>query len=51
MLYYLAEYYDIRGNKNLANRYFLQVQDLNRNYVIEWRLNEWALEKRNLGSF
>jgi tetratricopeptide (TPR) repeat protein len=46
MLYYLAEYYDIRGNKNLADRYFLQVRELNRKYILEWRLNEWALEKR-----
>jgi tetratricopeptide (TPR) repeat protein len=51
MLYYLAEYYDIRGNKNLADRYFLQVRELNRKYILEWRLNEWALEKQNMGSF
>jgi tetratricopeptide (TPR) repeat protein len=48
MLYYLANYYDIRGNKNLADTYFLQVRDLNQKTVLEWRLNEWALEQRNL---
>jgi tetratricopeptide (TPR) repeat protein len=51
LLYYLAEYYDIRGNKNLADRYFLQVRELNRKYIPEWRLNEWALEKRNIENF
>jgi tetratricopeptide (TPR) repeat protein len=48
MLYYLANYYDIRGNTNLANKYFLQVKELGRKGIIEWRLNEWALEQRNL---
>jgi predicted Zn-dependent protease len=50
-LYYLANYYDIRGNKNLANKYFLQVKDLDRRAIPEWRLNELALEERNLGNF
>ncbi|MDR3167571.1 MAG: tetratricopeptide repeat protein [Treponema sp.] len=48
MLYYLANYYDIRGNKTLADRYFLQVKELGRRGMIEWRLNEWILEQRNL---
>jgi tetratricopeptide (TPR) repeat protein len=48
MLYYLANYYDIRGNKNLADKYFLQVRELGRRGMIEWRLNEWTLEQRNL---
>ncbi|MDR0689917.1 MAG: tetratricopeptide repeat protein [Spirochaetaceae bacterium] len=51
MFYYLAEYYDARGNKNLADRYFLQVRELDQRYILEWRLNEWALEKRNMGNF
>ncbi|MDR2028562.1 MAG: tetratricopeptide repeat protein [Treponema sp.] len=51
MLYYLANYYDIRGNKNLADKYFLQVQDLNQKATVEWRLNEWALEQRNLKAY
>jgi len=50
MLYYLAQYYDIRGNKNLADKYFLQVRDLNRQGIVEWRLNEWILEKRVAGN-
>ncbi|MDR2101536.1 MAG: tetratricopeptide repeat protein [Treponema sp.] len=48
MLYYLASYYDIRGNKTLADKYFLQIQELGRRGIIEWRLNEWTLEQRNL---
>jgi tetratricopeptide (TPR) repeat protein len=48
MLYYLANYYDIRGNKNLADKYFIQVKDLDRKAIPEWRLNEWVIEERNL---
>ena len=48
MLFYLAYYYDIRGNKNLASKLFLQVRDLEVKDMIEWRLNEWALEARGL---
>ncbi len=44
MLYYFAEYYAARGNDTLARRFHLQVRDLNRQGMIEWRLNEWALE-------
>lgn len=48
MLYYLASYYDIRGNKNLADKCFLQVRELDIKGIPEWRLNEWALEARGL---
>ncbi|MDR2102581.1 MAG: tetratricopeptide repeat protein [Treponema sp.] len=48
MLFYLANYYDIRGNTNLADRYFLQTKELGRRGIIEWRLNEWILEERHL---
>jgi tetratricopeptide (TPR) repeat protein len=47
MLYYLGEYYRIRGNNNLAARYFLQVKESGQRYMVEWRLNEWALEQMN----
>jgi len=49
MLFYLASYYDIRGNTNLANRYYLLMQDLNVAASIEWRLNEMVLAERGLG--
>lgn len=48
MFYYLANYYDIQGIKTLADTYFIQVKKLNQNKNIEWRLNEWAFEQRNL---
>jgi tetratricopeptide (TPR) repeat protein len=48
MLYYLASYYDIRGNTSLANRYFVQVNELNQRTVLEWRFNKWVVEERNL---
>jgi tetratricopeptide (TPR) repeat protein len=51
MLYYLANYYDIRGNKILADKYFMQVQELDRRAIPEWRLNEWIIEERNLKAF
>ena len=49
MLFYLASYYDVRGNVTLANRYYLMVQELDAVATIEWRLNEWILAERNLG--
>ena len=48
MLFYLACYYDIRGNKTLADRYYLRVQELDRMAGLEWRLNEWILEERGI---
>jgi tetratricopeptide (TPR) repeat protein len=49
MLFYLASYYDIKGNTNLANRYYVMMQELNAMGIVEWRLNEWILEERKLG--
>ncbi|MDR0456572.1 MAG: hypothetical protein LBH20_07830 [Treponema sp.] len=46
MLFYIAHYYDIRGNKTLASNYFLQVQDMNRIGTVEWKINEWIVEER-----
>jgi len=48
MSFYLANFYDIRGNKNLADRYFMQVNELDRPGIPEWRLNEWFMEQRGL---
>ncbi|GHV49589.1 hypothetical protein AGMMS49579_01710 [Spirochaetia bacterium] len=48
MLYYLANYYDIRGNKFLADKYFLEVKSLGMRAIPEWRLNEWAVTERLL---
>jgi tetratricopeptide (TPR) repeat protein len=51
MLFYLAFYYDIKGNKNLADKYFLQVQDLGRIAIPEWRLNKSIIEERGIKAF
>jgi hypothetical protein len=48
MLFYIANYYDARGNKTLANNYFLQVKDMNRIGTVEWKINEWILEDRGI---
>ncbi|WP_010263570.1 tetratricopeptide repeat protein [Treponema primitia] len=48
MLYYLASYYDVRGNTTLANRYFTQAYDMGERTIIEWRFTEWVVEERNL---
>ena len=48
MLFYMAQYYDVRGNTALANKYFLLVSDLDIRSIPEWRLNEWIINDRNL---
>ncbi|GHU09492.1 lipoprotein [Spirochaetia bacterium] len=48
MLYYLGQYYDIRGNPTLANRYFTQVLELGQRRIIETRLNALVAAERNL---
>ncbi|MDR2070330.1 MAG: tetratricopeptide repeat protein [Treponema sp.] len=48
MLFYLALYYDVRNNQILANRYYLQVKEIGRPGTLEWRINEWTIQERNL---
>ncbi|MDR1325746.1 MAG: tetratricopeptide repeat protein [Treponema sp.] len=48
LLYYLASYYDVSGKPAVADIYFERVRELNRSYMMEWRLNEWALEQRRI---
>jgi hypothetical protein len=48
MLFYIAHYYDIKGNKNIANNYFIMVKEMNRAGTIEWKINEWILEERGI---
>jgi tetratricopeptide (TPR) repeat protein len=48
MLFYLAYYYDVTGKKTVADIYFQKVRELNRPYMLEWRLNEWAIEQRQV---
>lgn len=49
MIFYLASWYDIRGNIQLANRYYLLMQELDAAGLVEWRINEWILAERKLG--
>jgi tetratricopeptide (TPR) repeat protein len=48
MLFYLANYYDLRGSPMLADKFFIEVRDMKRMDMIEWRINEWILEQRNI---
>jgi tetratricopeptide (TPR) repeat protein len=48
MLYYLAQYYESKGNDKLACQYYLLVRDLQRKDILEWHLNEWALQAHSL---
>jgi tetratricopeptide (TPR) repeat protein len=50
MLFYIAQYYDARGNIALANKYFIEVKDMNRPYNIEWKINEFILKERGLNN-
>jgi tetratricopeptide (TPR) repeat protein len=52
MLYYLANYYDIKGNTRLAEIMFSEIMNLEQRMTIpEWRLVLWALEERNLAAY
>jgi tetratricopeptide (TPR) repeat protein len=48
LLYYLGHYYDVRNNKRLANRYFLEVKELGQSSLLEWHLNEALVAERKL---
>ncbi|MCL2480028.1 MAG: tetratricopeptide repeat protein, partial [Treponema sp.] len=50
MLFYLAYYYDIRGNKTLGNNFFLQVKEMDRKNMIEWKINEMILDERGINN-
>jgi tetratricopeptide (TPR) repeat protein len=50
MMFYIAQYYDARGNTALANKFFLEVKDMNRPYSIEWKMNEMILKERGLNN-
>jgi tetratricopeptide (TPR) repeat protein len=51
MLYYLANYYEIKGNARLAEVMFSEIAGLEQRMTIpEWRLILWALEERSLAA-
>jgi tetratricopeptide (TPR) repeat protein len=52
MLYYLANYYDIKGNTKLAEIMLSEITNLEQRMTIpEWRLVLWALEERSLAAY
>jgi len=48
MMFYMAQYYDVRGNTNTANMYYQLVSETKAQTIPEWRLNEWILADRGL---
>ncbi|MDR0638667.1 MAG: tetratricopeptide repeat protein [Spirochaetaceae bacterium] len=46
--FYLAEFYDICNKPALANVYYEKCREVNRRDTVEWRLNQWKMEERNL---
>ncbi|MCL2185159.1 MAG: tetratricopeptide repeat protein [Treponema sp.] len=48
MLFFLASYYDIRGSRTLADRYYMMVQEIDAAGTLEWRLNEMILTERGI---
>ncbi|MDR2803741.1 MAG: tetratricopeptide repeat protein [Treponema sp.] len=48
MLFYLGNYYDIRGSAILANKFFQKFHELQRMDLVEWRLNEWIIKERGI---
>ena len=50
LLFYMAQFYEIRGTINLANRYYLMIYEMEDRMraIPEWRLIEWTLRSRNL---
>jgi tetratricopeptide (TPR) repeat protein len=52
MLYYLANYYDIKGSNRLADAMFSEIMNYEQRLTVpEWRLITWILEERNLAIF
>ncbi len=45
MLFYFALYYDMKGIKNLAQKYYTEVKNMQNPMFFEYRLAEWSLEK------
>lgn len=45
MLFYLAQWYQMRGKDNLAQKYYILVNEMEAPMFIESRLNDWALEQ------
>ena len=48
MMFYMAQYYDVRGNTAMANKYYTLVNDMGKKAIPEWRLIEWIVAGREL---
>ena len=48
MMFYMALYYEVRGNASTANMYYQFVAETKAQTIPEWRLNEWILADRGL---
>ncbi|MCL2609949.1 MAG: tetratricopeptide repeat protein [Treponema sp.] len=48
LLFYLALYHDLRGERRSADNLFLQAWELDRRGTVEWNLNRWILGQRGL---
>ena len=46
MMFYMAQYYEVRGNINSANTYYQLLGEMKVQTIPEWRLNEWILADR-----
>ncbi|MDR1470588.1 MAG: tetratricopeptide repeat protein [Spirochaetaceae bacterium] len=46
--FYLAEFYDICNKAALANAYYEKCRETGRRDTVEWRLNQWKMEERDL---
>jgi tetratricopeptide (TPR) repeat protein len=46
--FYLAEFYDICNKPALANVYYEKCREINRRDTVEWRLNQWRMEERDI---
>ena len=44
MLFYAALYYDLRGNANLAQKYYVEVANMQGPTIFEYRLAQWKLD-------
>ena len=45
LLFYLAAYYQSRGNDSIAQKYYIAVTELENPSFFEYRLAEWAVAK------
>ncbi len=45
MLFYMALFYELHGHTTLANKYYLEITDIEAPMFFEYRMSEWAVER------